>query len=349
MSKGIKIVLAILVISGLGYWAFSLVSGANKSDKELLDFAIEDVKSIDKIIITDQNNYPFEIQKNDKGKWTDKDGNCIMQTNVEFILEAFQNIRFKGYLPDNGIDKAKKMMASQNIKVEIFEDGEWLKTWYLGESSQDQYGQVMTLETRQDGMSNKPIIMKLKGHMGILDPMFYSDPRKWECTEVFAYNLDEIQKVEVINNEEPQRSFSVTRKGVNFDVQQNGNPLNVTDTTSIFRYLQNYQKIHYNLANYELNEPQIDSLKKTMPFSTIEVFTTDNQSKKVNCYRIYETIPRENGERVIEVQPDKFWCELPGGKIVKSQYFAFNPILLGQYYFPMDLSGVSTEDGILPK
>lgn len=349
MNKGLKILLGALVVAGLGYWAFTLMESADGSDKELLDFAIQDVETVDRIIITDQKNYAFEVVKGSNGKWTDKDGNCIMQTNVEFILEAFQNIRFKGYLPDNAIDKSKKMMAGQNIKVEIFQDGDWTKTWYLGESSQDQYGQIMTLETKRDGVSSKPVIMKLKGHMGIIDPMFYSDPRKWECTEVFAHQLDEIQKVDIVYNDEPERSFSVTKNGTNFDVRQQGKPLLVKDTSSIFRYLQNYQKIHYNLANYELGDRQVDSLLKTTPFATIELTTTDNATKKVKCFRIFEIITTSEGNKIPQIQPDKFWCELPGGKIVKSQYFAFNPILMGQYYFPMDLSMLKTEDGIMPK
>lgn len=335
MNKGIKFLLAAIIVGGLGYWAYTLMNGSNSSDKELLNFAIEDVSNIDKIIITDQNNYAFEVHKNTKEKWVDKNENCVMQTNVEFILEAFQNIRFKGYLPDNSIKKHKSLIASKNIKVEIFENGQWIKTWFIGQPSKDQYGQIMMLKTKNDGTSDKPVLMKLKGHRGIIDAMFYSDPRKWECTEIYAHQLDEIKKVEVINNEDPLRSFSVERKGAHFNVKQNGTPITVKDTSSIFRYLQNFKKVHYNLANYELNDRQIDSLVKTKPFAVLSVTTSDNQTKSVKCFRIFKTVYYEDGTSEQQADPDKFWTELPGKQVVKSQYFVFNPLLLGDLYFPM--------------
>lgn len=349
MNKGLKIFIGAVVVAGLGYWAFNLMNGANTSDKELLNFEVKDIESVDRIIITDQNNYAFEVKKGEDGVWTDKDGNCIMQPNVEFILDVFENIRFKGYLPDNSIDKNKKMIASQNIKVEIFQNGSWTKTWFLGQSAQDHYGQIMMLETKNEGISSKPVIMKMKGHKGILDAMFYSDPRKWECTEIYSSELDEIKKVEITNFEEPQRSFSVERNGTNFSVKQQGKPLAVKDTSMIFRYLQNYQKVHYNLANYELHDNQVDSLLNSNPFAIVSLTTTDNKTKNVKCYRIYEIATNEDGEKVRQIQPDKFWSVLPGDKVTKSQYFVFNPLLLGHIYFPMDLSMLKTEDGIMSK
>ena len=34
---------------------------------------------------------------------------------------------------------------------------------------------------------------------------------------------------------------------------------------------------------------------------------------------------------------DKFWCQLDNGQLVKCQFFALNPILMGHIYFPMKL------------
>jgi hypothetical protein len=54
------------------------------------------------------------------------------------------------------------------------------------------------------------------------------------------------------------------------------------------------------------------------------------------------------GQEILNSDIDKFWCELPGGEIVKCQYFVFNPLLLGHIYFPMDQSNFTTIDGITP-
>ncbi len=41
---------------------------------------------------------------------------------------------------------------------------------------------------------------------------------------------------------------------------------------------------------------------------------------------------------IVNIDMNKFWCELPNGQMVKCQYFVFNPLMLGHVYFPMDLS-----------
>lgn len=337
MKNNLKFIIGGVVVIALGYWAYTLIKNANQSDRELLNYSIENIDSIDKIIVTDKNGSVFEVKRADSNsEWTDKDGNCVTQEKAEMMLQAFQNLRFKSYLPDNSVAKHKKMTASQNIKVEIFQNGEWTKTWFIGNPTQDSYGQIMSLKTKREGDSKSPVVMKMKGHRGIIDPMFFADPRKWECTEVFTLKLDEIKKVKVQDFEIPKQSFSVTRNGSQFEVLQQGKAVNNVDTSMIFRYLQNYQKIHYNLANYELNQQQVDSMLNTQPFASISVTDKNNVTKKVNCFRIYETIEFEDGRREQQIEKNKFWCELPGKKVVKSQYFVFNPLLLGDIYFPME-------------
>ena len=58
-------------------------------------------------------------------------------------------------------------------------------------------------------------------------------------------------------------------------------------------------------------------------------------------FRIKSEIAQENEFGVlVNTDIDKFWCILPNGTLVKCQYFALNPILLGHIYFPMNLNEV---------
>ena len=126
MKKLIKLIFALVIILGLTYYVNILYKNKGKSDLELIEFAIKNTENIDKIIINDAFNRSFEIIRNEE-YWTDKNGNCIQQTNVEFILETFRNIEFKGYLPESSHEKYKKLMSSQHSKVDIYENGEWIK------------------------------------------------------------------------------------------------------------------------------------------------------------------------------------------------------------------------------
>mgnify|MGYP000908812094 CR=1 FL=1 len=124
MKKIIILVVALGVLAGLVYLAMNLSKNAGKSDSELIEFAISDVESVDKIIITDKFENVFELRK-ENGIWTDKDGGCITQDKVSFCIDAFKNIEFKGYLADNSKEKFTNLMSAQNIKVKIFQNGKW--------------------------------------------------------------------------------------------------------------------------------------------------------------------------------------------------------------------------------
>ena len=147
MKKIVLLLVSLILLAGLGYWVVDLINNKGKSVKTgFFNFAIEDTASVDKIIITDFNSNTFEL-KRDGIKWTDKDGGCIIQENVQNIMTVLKNIEFKGYLPEKSIQPTINRMAAAAMKVEIFQNGSWTKTWYIGTSAQDHYGQIMLLDS----------------------------------------------------------------------------------------------------------------------------------------------------------------------------------------------------------
>ncbi len=347
MKKIISLIVAIIIVGILSYFVYDLNKNKGKSDTQLIEFSIKETDEIDKIIITDPNGNTFEILKNED-LWTDKDGGCINQESVAFIIDAIKNIEFKGYLADSEMKKAKKDMSAQHIRVDIFVDGDWEKTWYIGNSTQDHYGQIMQLDSKKYGKSAFPVIMKIKGVHGIISPRFFADYRQWMCTNIFSLDINEIAKVEVEAKEEPSRSFTVIKNGNDMKVYQEDKLLNNVDTSMIFRYLNQYKKIHFESPNYELNPLQIDSVIKTTPFAILTVTETSGKVNKLRCFRIKTSGNRQKIGHIEfrDNDEDRFWCELPNGQLVKCQYFVFNKLLLGHVYFPMDESQFKTVDGI---
>ena len=336
MKKILIILIGLLTLVILGWYTKTLLSTAGKSDvnSQLIDFAITDTNSINKIIITDPFLKKIEILRKN-GKWINKTGTCISQQSVHFILDAIAKITFKGYLPDKSQTKFTELMASSNTKVEIFQNDKWSKTWYIGPPTQDHYGQIMLLESEQTGKSAFPVMMSISGMNGIIEPRFFADERKWICTSIFNLELNEISKVDVNYPQESYRNFTISKKGYSFIAQQNKKNFTKIDTANIFRYLQNYKKIHFNLANYELSKKQCDSLHKQVPFCVLSTTEITGKKTKLRMFRIKTAIAQENefGE-LINQDMDKFWCELPNREFVKCQYFVFNPLIMGHVYFP---------------
>ncbi len=338
MKKLITLIIALTILAGLGWYVLKLNNNAGKSDTKLINFAVKNIENVDKVIINDAMGNEFELHKND-GVWTDKDKGCIPQESANFVIDAFKNIEFRGYISEAAVENTKKRMATQHIKVQIFENGEWTKTWFIGPNSQDHHGQIMLLDSKEYGQSDSPVEMKIKGVHGILSSRFFADARKWMCTDLFALEMEEISKVDVIVNDQPERSFSVSKKGTNIHVYQQEKELSTVDTAMVFRYLHNYKKIHFEMANYNLNIFQIDSLKKTTPFAEISILKSNGKKTGIKCYRIKKKVVSKEGQvEYRDNNEDRFWGELDNGQIVKCQYYVFNPLLMGHIYFPMDIS-----------
>lgn len=345
MKKILLLVASVGLLGILGWYTSTLLEKKGKSDTELIEFSIADTTTVDKIIITDAFSNQMTLVKNEK-EWTEPDGTCVTQENVHFILDALKNIEFKGYLPDKAQAQFEKLMISQHIKVEIFQDGEWTKTWYIGPASQDHYGQIMLLDSDEFGKSDHPVMMKIKGLNGIIDPRFFADKRKWMCTRIFAVPRERIEKVEVRYYDDPVLSFSVAQKGKEIEVRQQGKLLRKVDPAMAYRYLNAFKKVHFELANFELNEKQLDSLKRSMPFATLKLDEKGGKKTKLRLFRIKSNDTQVNdfGD-VVQMDVNKFWCELPNGQVVKCQYYVFNPLIMGHVYFPMDLSGRKVKKG----
>lgn len=338
MKKLVVLLVSVVVISVLGWFTYDLISNDGKSDTELITFNIEDIDSVDKVIISDSQGNTFEIVKKGSNNWTDKNGGCIQQESVGFILDAFKNIEFKGYLPENSREPVIKRMITNNIKVEIFQSGEWVKTWYIGSATQDHAGQMMLLDSEEFGKSDLPVVMKIKGVNGIIEPRFFADPRKWMCTNIFALSPEQISKVDVKFIQESFRSFTVTKNKNRMNVFQQGKLLPQVDTAMAYRYLKNFEKIHFNVPNYELSPKQVDSVKKSTPFVILNLTETNHKKTTLRMFKIATKESRVNDFGVEEkTDGDKFWCQLDNGQLVKCQFFALNPILMGHIYFPMNL------------
>jgi hypothetical protein len=110
------------------------------------------------------------------------------------MLETFKNIEFKGYVPENSRKNITKRMATSHTKVEIFQNGRLDKNlvyWILyTRSLWDVYAFRNTKEK-----SDLPVIMKIKGFNGIIEPRFLLMQEDGNVHNIFALERDEIASV----------------------------------------------------------------------------------------------------------------------------------------------------------
>lgn len=304
-------------------------SFAQSNIEASIDFRVDSIETVNKIIITDNSGGEFELHKKNQD-WTDKYGDCVSKGNVKHVLDAFEKIEFKGYLPRNRVRHYQNKDSIAKYKVEIFQNDVKTKTWYIGPPAQDHNGQIIYLESIAVKGKAIPVYTKMKGMVGIIEPRFYTDPNKWKCKTIFSIALNDLSKISVKNNENPESSVEIDLFQNEILIYHGDKQLLEFDTTAVYRYLSNFKEKYYDRANYSLNSAEVDSVKNTTPFAEITVTLKSGFSKTIKCYHLVSqrNVGTENNYDV-----DRFWCELPPqGELVQCQYFVFNTILHPEYY-----------------
>lgn len=337
MKKIIILLLAIGLLTGLGIYTSKLLSEKGSSDEYLaaFNFEIKDTASINKVIITEASGREISLIRQGKS-WVKENGDCIQQEMMFNVLDAAYNIRFKGYVPENSMKMVINRITTLGKKVQFFVNGSWSKTWYIGDATPDHHGSFMLVESAEGGKSDLPVIAEIKNLNGIIDPRFVADPLQWQCSQIMAYQMNEISAVTVNYSERAERNFEVRSINNKYYVKFNGKQLTTLDTNMVVRYLQNFKKIHFESGNYELDNRQIDSLKKSTPFCKLTINTFKGEKKLFKLYRAAADNSDLNTDDYGEKVPydvNRFWCVLPNGDVVKCQYFVFNPLIMGNVYF----------------
>jgi hypothetical protein len=330
MKKLIILLIGVAAIVGLIFLSINLSKSAKATDTSLIAFAVKDTAQVDRIEIFDSyKNEEFTLVRNDKGIWEDKDGNCVQQEIVQMMLETMLKITLKGYVPKSAMKNMKNIMMSRHIKVKIFENDEWSKTWYVGHSTQDHMGTHMLLET-PELKSDNPVIMGMKGFYGILEPRFFADARRFACTELFSYPRKDISSIQVINNVYPQESFEVKTTVEGGSVFADGKELTNVNKDNLLFYLNGFENIHFNQPNFTMSEKQIDSMKAKTPDYKLKI-EGQPSSYELDLYRRLD--PNYEGQDTTAWDLDYLWAVQPDGEVVRMQYYTIGPLIQGKTVF----------------
>jgi hypothetical protein len=336
-KKLISIVALLTVVGVLAIISVNLLSEKGKSNRGLDDFLVADTSSVDKLILTQSSGFSIEIVR-DGFDWLTKDGSCVQEEMIDNILHTFTKIAVKSYVPQNSVENIRNNIRVSYKKVQIFQNGKWVKTWWIGNSTPDHLGTYALLETPGDGISEIPVIVEMRGLRGSIESRFTADPRAWMCTSVFHYAMNEIKSVTLKHAGAPEQDFSIIRTGSgrSFKVTDFKNNAIPYDTLKLVRYLDIFKKVHFESPNYTMKPEQIDSLKKTKPYYSIKLELTNGEKVSLQAYRI--KAPEGDLDMAgnpIEWDVNRMWAVLTDGSLVKIQYYVFDPVFVDISFFAL--------------
>ena len=336
--KNLRTIIIIAALGGLAYFAWYLSTGKDNSrlaGEALSDFAIKDTASIDKMVLSDtEGNAGINLLRTPQG-WTTENGDCVQQHLVQTILQTIRHVAVKGPVPKDAVETVNKNLTAHHRKIDIYVKGELAKTWYVGNPTPDHYGTYMLLKDPELGKSPEPFIMHMPNEHGSLQSRFITNPLEFQCTGVFTYAPLDVKSIDVQIPDSSYMNFKIVANGDNnFSLFNNQKNVPDFDTTTVRGYILYFQKIHFESHNSLLNPAQVDSLKATTPYYTIEVTTKSGESNLVKLYKKRFVVERYGYDgKLLEFDQDRLWVVLQNGTLVVGQYHTFDKLLRDITFF----------------
>ena len=331
------LILAVLVLAIIAYFV-SVQDDEQGGTKPMSDFAIENTDEINKIIITESNRNKAELELID-GEWMLNNEFKARPVSVELLLKTFRNIKVQTSVSNELKKTVVANMASRYKKVEIFEAGNLLKTYYVGSATKDHYGTYMLLE-KNGRKSSEPYVMHIPGFNGFLESRFYTNENDWKYSGVFVYKPLDIKSIKVTHVDNPLESFQISQKNKKIALlTSEGNTIEKFNNSLAENYILIYEKIFFNkIAEY--SEKQVDSIQSLSPLYKIEVIDVNGVSKKVHFVlknKDNPEIDEVTGEQILYDENYLLGYYPEAKEILVFQYFNLGNIFANKSYFTSNL------------
>jgi len=324
-----KNLIAFIIVLALAIIAIYLVSNYKTGTikTELKDFAVKDTASIDKIFLADKMGHQSLLERQPNGKWTVNGKHTARTDGIKTLLYTIGSLQVDAPVAKAAFNNIIKDLSSAGTKVEIYQKGEKVKTYYVGGATQDNLGTYMMIEN-----SSAPFIIRIPGFEGYLTTRYMADENSWKTPEIFAYTPEQISKVKVEYPKNPQLSFEIILHNANsFSVKslQTNTEISNPDTLAIKNYLLGFKKINYEAPLTDKPKSYIDSVLAQQPMHIVTVTEKDGKTKSVRTFAI--KVPAgsvDYGGKPIDFDVDRMFAQINDNReLIIAQFFVFDKIL----------------------
>jgi len=284
MKRTLILLLAFLLLGGGVYWYLN----QEEDDKTTLagadrEFATN-IEQVHKIFIADRRGEVTTLVRAE-GHWIYNGKYKARESVMGPLIEAIERVRIKYKPPQAAVKNMVSTLATQGIKVELYDKSEDLiKTYYVGGSTSDERGTFMIMEGAE-----QPYVVEIPAWDGNLSVRFKRKGDEWRSKLLFEEEVENIQSISVEYPKQRQKSFVIEH--------ESGEAYRVTpfyDVTPIINrpvkegigeaYLVNFDKL--SAEAFRNNHPDRDSILQQIPFSIITLATKSADTTRVALYPI---------------------------------------------------------------
>lgn len=327
MKQIIWIIVALCLAVGI-YFYFN-TNNYQKSEVSISDFSVEDISTITEVKLSNRDGENVVLSK--KGdSWMVNNEYPAFEPNMDILLNTtLSKIKIKGPVPQAAKDNVIRSMISKSIHVRLYENGKEVKSYYVGGGNPTQTGTYVHIEG-----SKTPFIGYIPGFTGLLYPKYSCDPKEWFNKTIFDYEAEEIDRVSIKNNENPNESFVLSRNGDTYEIApplQGFSQVAAKSYFSLFKF-KNFE----GYADY-INQDIKDSIRKQIPYLEIELLAGNNKHRmkvfRKGQYLDGNTLVDKTGDEIV-TDVHRYFASFDDFKyLVTIQDYTFGKILIPRSYF----------------
>ena len=328
MKKTLPLLILVIAVAGLAIYLTVSDDPFKSREIEQTDFVIEDTASVAKIVIADRSGRVMKLERNAEGGWLLNEKYPARSDAANLLLKTFKDVYIQRPVPKEGQEQVNTIMATGSKKVSIYNhDDELIKIWYVGHATMDKKGTYMLLETPDRGKSAAPFVMDMKGFIGMLNTRFFTDENEWRSTTILQFPEMNLDEIDVHYPRDERSDFRIEYGGEN-DIRlysPEGKRLAAFDTSKVKDYMLNYKLLSFENFRTGLDEPQIDSVRSTLPYQIIKV-SAGNKKHEIKLWP-KKAIGDQYSEDEMDGMPldaERVYASFNDGELALAQRFVWD-------------------------
>jgi Domain of unknown function (DUF4340) len=330
-----KFALLLLLFLSMGIAAFFLSkknnNAASSLDTEDKNFAIKDTANIGKIFIANRKAESVTLTRQNNGTWMYAEYSKARPAAVNMLLENLHGLTLKYTLPRATLPNVIKDIASEGIKVEIYDKkNKLISDFYVGGAVPDGRGTYMIRAN-----ADVPYAMSVAGWEGDIRTSFNMfNPDDWLDRTIFQENPKNIKRVKVEYPKQTAATFVLQAHPEDAYPYRVLSPYNNPTEKPIKKgtpeaYLMGFERV---VAESFLSDaPQRDSITKLVPFAIITVTHKDDSENIVRLfpYTSYD----KNGAIRTKNENFRYYADCSNGNFMLVQHPVIGKLLWGYSFF----------------
>ncbi len=335
-KKSIIIIVILAALAGTSIYFYKTKNKVTNLDTDASNFKYKDTAQIDKIFLADKDGKSLTLTREKEG-WMLDNKYKVRPDILGTLLQTIASVEVKSPVSKLGRENVIKIMASKSIKVEIYSNGDKVKQYYVGHTTQDHLGTYMLLtNVENDENYSEPFITHIPGFEGFLNTRYTTDELDWRDRLIMSYIPPQIKTIQVDLKSIQDSSFVIELINTKqFTLKTLKGKQIPFDEDKMKQYITYFLNVNCE-AVIDEKLPLIDSLNNhAQPFANITITDINLKAQTVSLYHKYPLAVKNEQYGVdYKYDPDRLYVKYNEGKTTGlGQFYVFGKILQTYAYF----------------